>query len=234
MNKAKAIFINVFLMLMMASSTSAQKFSVVPEVGYLIGQVDGDFLRGYKKRGYHVGVMANYPLFYSGHLAIGGHFFQHGSRKPNWRLQSGGYTRRTQIELDLESVGVELSYIQKLKNPNYYVTAGILYHRILGSESTIHIVEKYDVDIIEASNDLQDANSFFSFKYGVGATISDRFRLNFSFLTGIKNIGYSVPSEEISTELRPYHMQLSLGYELISSKSESKKKRKRVRPLKGQ
>lgn len=204
----------VFFFFLANSSLQAQNFGLLLESAFLKAQIDGDNLKGYNFSGYFVGIGSNISFKKSNYFAVKTSFYNQGSRNTaEYHTKIGNDIR---LEIDMKSIGVELSYKYASPALAYFLGIGLVHHQIVF----------FDYNIIEIGNfsereKLQDDDiikSFNSAKFFIGYKFNKAFEayvFSENALNGIlEKKFYNIPT------LIPYSYGIALSYQLTSLKNE--------------
>ncbi len=201
----------------------AQKFSFLPEAGFLMTQIDGDKLHGFHKKGFKIGIGTNYRLYDDIKAAIKTSYYSQGSiRKSRFqdKLPEG-----VQLEMGLNTIGLELSTMYDPSHKSLFLGFGLVHHQILDFD--FNIVDNVVYGPAKSLNPEIVANSFNNVKFFLGWTFATSYKFA---------IGYERSLTDILTEdfiniarLRPYLLSFSFSYELNPGKKRSQKKIRKKR-----
>lgn len=212
------------IILLFCAFGQAQKFSFLPEAGLLYGQIDGDKLHGYHKTGFIAGIGTYYPLGNGFNLAVKTSFYKQGSvRKDRFqdKLPSG-----IQLEMDLNTVGLEVSAMYAPTTRAFFFGAGAVHHQILDFDYKI-------IDnVISGPERIIDprtvSSSFNNLKIFIGWSFATSFRFTIAYERSFTDI---LKEDFINiTRLHPYHLAFTFSYEInpvTRKKTKAKKERSR-------
>ncbi len=196
-----------------------QRFSLLAEVGGMRSQIDGDKIQGFYYNGYNVAIGSNYAFNSQNFLSIKTAFYSQGStRKDQFqpKLREG-----FQLEIDLRTIGVEISYKFAPAEKRYFLGAGVVQHQVVDFRYKIidNVIEAEQV----ALDPEQISSSFTSAKFFYGFDVFPKGSIYFSLQSSMTNMLES-NFEQIRT-LTPYSVAAVFTYEIIASKIEEKKSR---------
>lgn len=199
---------------------TAQKFSFLPEAGFLISQIDGDKLNGFHKKGLILGIGTHYPLSNSFKLAIKTSFYSQGSVRGNKfddKLPEG-----LQLEMSLNTVGLEFSSIFAPAEKSLFFGLGLVHHQILDFDH--NVVDNVIVGDLRTLDPANINTSFNNVKFFLGWSFASSYKMTIAYESSFSNI----LNEDFFNiaRLRPYLLTFSLAYELNPSKKKKSKKKK--------
>lgn len=197
----------------------AQRFSFLTEVGGLRSQIEGDKIQGFYYNGYTVGIGSNYMMNYQNFLSIRTSFYSLGStrKEENRTKLSNGI----QLEMDLKTVGLELSYKYEPYQLSYFLGVGLVRHQLVDFEYDIITRQKED-EIGEFSSDFL-FNSFTSLKMYFGHNVFKRAEIYLSLETSLTNL-VKENFFEINA-LIPYSLHAVFTYEIIAPEIKEPRRR---------
>lgn len=197
-----------------------QRFSLIAEAGGMKAQVDGDKVQGFHYNGFVVGIGTHYAFTPQHFLTVKTSLYNQGSRRKDKfaRRPREGF----QMEMDFNSIGLELSYKFAPVGRPYFLGAGFVRHQLVGLnyeiiDNVIVPEEKFVLDPDRISS------SYNSIKFYYGFDIFKRAGLYLAFESAITDM-LKTDFEEIRT-LTPYSLSAVFTYEIIAPKIDEKKKR---------
>jgi len=197
----------------------AQRFSLLVEAGGLKGQMDGDKIQGFYYNGYNVGIGSYYTFTPQHFLAVKSSFYNQGSRRKDVfqpRLREG-----FQLEVDLRTIGMEVSYKFDPVDKAYFMGAGLVRHQLVGINYDI-IDNETDGDARMFEAD-QLRSGFTSLKLYYGFNLFERAGIYFSFESAVSDI-VKYNFFEIQS-LIPYSVSAVFTYEILAAAEVKAKKR---------
>ena len=206
----KKLWVIFLLSLSFILGLNAQRFSFLSEVGGLRSQIDGDKIQGFYYNGYTAGIGSNYMMNYQNFISIKTSFYSQGSvRREDNRSK---LTNGIQLEMDLRTVGLELSYKYEPYQLSYFLGAGLVRHQLVDFQYDIVTRQKQD-EIGELTSDFL-SKSFTSMKLYFGYNVFARSEIYLSVETSLTNL---VKNNffEVKT-LIPYSLHAIFTYEIIA------------------
>lgn len=199
---------------------TAQKFSFLPEAGFLLSQIDGDKLNGFHKKGILLGIGTHYPLSNSIKLAIKTSYYRQGSTRKNKfddKLPAG-----VQLEMNLNTIGLEFSTIFVPAERSIFFGLGLVHHQILNFD--YEVVDNVIVGDFRILDPAQVNTSFNNVKFFLGWSFATSYKMTISYESSFSDI---LNDDFVNiARLRPYMLTFSLSYELNPSKKKKSKKKK--------
>ena len=113
-----------------------QRFSFLLEGGAMRTQIHGDKLTGFHKRGFNFGIGTNYLIDNSNFITVKTYYYNQGSIKDfvgNRSLRNG-----VQMEITLNSIGVEFSYKYVPPEKNRFMGTGLVLHRLIAYADEVY------------------------------------------------------------------------------------------------
>lgn len=207
------------ILLLSTLSLCGQRFSLLLEAGALKSQMDGDKIQGFYNNGYNVGIGSYYTFTPQHFLAVKSTFYDQGSSRKNEfqpKLREG-----FQMEVDLKSIGIELSYKFDPKSQPYFGGLGLVRHQVVGLDYQIIDNEIEEETRMLTSNELR--NGFTSVKFFYGINFSQRTGIYVAFESAISDL-IKQNFFEIQS-LIPYSIAAVFTYEIIAAEEVKTKKR---------
>jgi hypothetical protein len=217
--KGVVISLVIFFFGLSIDGLEAQRFSFLAEVGGLKGQVDGDKIQGFYYNGYTFGIGSNYTFTPEHFLAIKTTYYNQGSRR-----KSDLVTERRegiQLELDLNSIGLELAYKFAPYQKNYFYGVGFVRHQLV--DLNYEIIESQLQGSDLSLNPDQIRSGFNSFKFYGGFDVFERASIYASLEASVSNM-----LDERFYEVRkltPYSLAVIFSYEIFSAEEVKMKSR---------
>ncbi|WP_235296489.1 hypothetical protein [Portibacter marinus] len=200
-------------------TAEAQRFSLVTEVGGMKTQVDGDKIQGFHYNGVVFGLGSVYTINESNFLAVKTSYYRQGSRRKDQfqdRPREG-----FQLQLDFQTIALELSYKHKLPGGKSFLGAGFLRHQLVNLDyELVSVVQKGADDLELTAEELNSA--YLSVKGFAGRQIFPRTELYLAMESAISNM--LTTDFSVIRTLAPYSLSAVLTYEIIAPKFEQRKK----------
>ena len=217
MNIAKGFILMVLICF--GINLHGQRFSFLAEVGGMRTQIDGDKIQGFHNNGYIVGIGTNYTFTPQHFIAVKSTFYNQGSRRKDQfqpRPRDG-----FQLEVDLRTIGIELSYKYDPSDRSYFLGAGLVRHQIVNLKYDIIDNEIEDNSRMFESDQLR--SGFTSIKFYYGFTLLARGGLYFSLETSVSDI-VKYDFFEVQS-LIPYSLAAVFTYEIKAAVKVKRKSR---------
>lgn len=206
-------------MLCLSFHLGAQRFSLLVEAGGLRGQVDGDKIQGFHYTGFNVGIGSYYTFTPQHFLAVKSSFYNQGSRRKDKfqpRLRDG-----FQLEVDIRTIGIELSYKYDPRNRNYFFGAGMVRHQLVGLN--YDIIDNEVGEEVRSFEADQLRSGFNSLKFYTGYNLFDRAGLYLSLESAVSDL-VKYKFFDIQS-LIPYSVSLVFTYEILAAEEVNSKRR---------
>ncbi|WP_235296725.1 hypothetical protein [Portibacter marinus] len=212
-----------FLLCLLSLHTGlGQRFSLLAEAGIVRAQIDGDKIQGFHYPGYVIGIGTHYSISIEHALSVKTSYYRHGSRAKDSFLPVS--RSPFQMQMDLNSIGLEFSYKFEPKESYYFVGGGFVRHQLVQLKYDIVSNPLYEADkekFILTSDQL--SSSYVSFKIYYGLKLFNRADIYFALETGFTDL-LKEELEQLQS-LNPYSLSAVFTYEIIAAKVEERKVR---------
>lgn len=210
--KTPSLTLHLVLFMLAYGSLAGQRFSFLSELGGLRGQIDGDNIDGFYYNGFTLGFGSNYTISNDHFISVKTSYYSQGSRRSSdtaWDLGEG-----LQIEMDLNSVGLEIGY--KYAPKDKFLFGGISYvrHQLVSSDYKLFLIqtkegrEEFDPTTIRSG--FNSVKSYYGLDLFPRASIYGAFEISYTNL---------LESNYLEVErILPYSLSLVFSYEILAAK----------------
>jgi len=211
----------IFLFMLLPLMCSGQRFSLLAEAGIVRGQIDGDKLQGFHYPGYVFGIGTNYSFNRTNDISVKTSYYRQGSIST--KAFSAPSVDAFQIQMDMNTIGLEISYKYDPEDQFYFLGGGIVRHQVVKVNYEIDTSpftssnEKFTLDSEALST------SYFGVKIYYGINLLERAGAYFALESGFTDL-LKEPNDRIK-RLSPYFLSAVFTYEIIAPNIEEKKNR---------
>lgn len=210
-----------YLLVFMLASTSllGQRFSLLAELGGLRGQVEGDKITGFFYNGFTLGIGSNYTITPDNFFTVKTSYYSQGSRRRSSRVWE--MTEGVQIEMDLNSVGLEFGYKYEPQNKFFFAGASYLRHQLVSLDYEVVVSQLQGAE--EEFDPATIRSGFNSAKVYYGIDVFPRASVYGAFEISFTNM---LESDFFDVDrITPYSVSLVFAYEIFAAKEVQVKAR---------
>ena len=211
------------------SDLSAQRFTFNPEVGIVCSQVDGDWLQGFDKRSYMLGIGSHYYINDALQIGFAAKYNRLGSETSASRQERPAGAFQFTTSFNVASIGSEL--IIAPKDDRFKIGAGITLNRVFDfsyrSLVQLDSLSRFQIE------DEEIVTNFIGYNFSAHIRLFPNVFSKVTFSKSFSSI-YDGEVEDsrftsIST-LIPYYLSYSVYYEFdVNSKRKNQRKKKKRR-----